>query len=88
MVSALKRRFSEKKWRFAVMHQNCDGACGGVAFLLSKRPSVGDMLMEKDAMFPDGSKPRSGEKIVCGTCKQPIRMLNSEIDVANIETVQ
>ena len=58
----------EKK---AVEHNSGSGACGGVAFYsyahgeeFGRLPSANVKALE----MPDGSKPRVGEAIRCGTC--------------------
>lgn len=42
--------------------------CGGVAFYLKRKPTVGELANTDDAMLPSGEHPRLFSKIACGTC--------------------
>lgn len=88
MVSALKRSFFEKRFRFAVLHQGVPLACGGVAFFLRKMPHDGELIDPDGARLVDGSRPVESELMVCGTCGNPMLLGGKVIDMANIQEVQ
>lgn len=47
-----------------------------LAFSVTRRFRIGDVMMCSHVIKPDGSHPLPGEILVCGTCKQPIYPLN------------
>lgn len=86
MTSALKRSFFEKRFRFAVLHQGVPLACGGVAFFIRRMPIDGELIDPELCRLVDGSRPVEGERMHCGTCRNPL--LGQVVDMANIQEVQ
>lgn len=87
MVSALKRRFAEKKQKFAYLHQNMPGACGGVAFYMTRAPAVGELVDPGNCRLLDGSIPNEHDPALCGSCGQPL-FIGQVAPVENIQAVQ
>ena len=51
--------------------------CGCVAFLSRVQPRSGMALKASDVIFPDGTMPTQGERVICFSCKEEI-YTNSE----------
>lgn len=49
-------------------------ACNGVAFYHTahNRPLPNSTIFADDVVFPDGSAPKAGDDIKCGSCKAPL----------------
>ena len=47
-------------------------ACGGPAFYINHRPETGEKLMAKDHTNVDGTPVYDGNRIMCGTCGDPL----------------
>ena len=43
--------------------------CEKGAFLMYKKPVSSDKLMARNCVFPDGTKPISGDSVKCFQCK-------------------
>lgn len=46
--------------------------CEKGAFLMYKKPVYSDKLMANNCIFPDGTKPVSGDNVKCFQCKTGI----------------
>lgn len=42
--------------------------CHGPAFYLKEKPNPGDPILSDDVIKNDGTKPKMGERIICGSC--------------------
>jgi len=51
-----------------------DKGCGEVAFHYLERPINGSGIDMEKVIYPDGTIPFILEALVCGSCKQPLRI--------------
>jgi hypothetical protein len=47
-----------------------DGGCGGIAFLLNRRPTHGQVIKAEDFLPVNGIAPKPGDIMRCGSCNK------------------
>ena len=52
--------------------------CSNTAFYLTHLPKAGEKFMASNVVNNDGSYPKEGEKVVCGSCRKDITYLSTE----------
>lgn len=59
--------------------------CHLPAFYLKNKPNTGDPILSDDVVKTDNTKPKNGERIVCGSCGEH---LAAGLSILNILPIQ
>lgn len=71
------------KWNY--MHVP---GCGKPAFRMVRFPALGDLIRARDAETINGGEIIDGERIICGSCGQPVAMeWPGNLRLQNLEAV-
>lgn len=66
------------KNRIALKHVHTShiakAGCQGIAFYLTRPLRFGDTLQPQNVILLDGTRPKMGDYVICGTCKRHVNI--------------
>ena len=71
-VTPFARAACDRPYPYVVIHRHGHRPCGGIAFRLTHRPQPGDLLLSKDAAYPDGRPMTPNGPLMCHGCNRPL----------------